>query len=1109
MKKNRKRRFLTDGIPGKFLRTMKLTLFLCCLGIMQVSAATYAQVGTVNIRVERAAVSDVFKLIEQQSNYTFVYNDEQIRTLSPLSLDETNANISTVLDRCLAGSDLKYELMENVIVINRQPAVPQKLMLIEGIVRDDDGNVLPGVSVSIQGTTLGVATDVDGKFKLEIPEMKDITLVFSFVGMNRQEVKYRGEKLLKIVMKEDATEMEEVVVQGIFNKKLSSYTGSAVTATAEEIKKVGSLNLIQALNAIDPSIRLTENLEFGSDPNRIPEITLRGENGFDLRSNADGDQINPNAPLYVLDGIEVSARQIYDMDMNRIESTTILKDASATALYGSRGANGVILITTKRPKAGEIRTTFNANFNVSTPDLRDYNLMNATEKLEYEKLAGIWESKDQREQEFRNKEYNERLKEVLRGVNTYWLSKPLQTGVNQRYSLFFEGGGAEFRYGIDLRYDTDQGVMKKSGRDRLGMGVNFNYNIGTKLYIYNTISVEEVKEKNSPYGDFSQYARLNPCDRPYDEDGNMVKSFFPSQENPLFNATLPNFNRGENLMIQDNLSADWWIVKSLRAKGSVAYTKNVYKKEIYRSPASTEYAQVTEPEKKGRYYVENSKGYSIDGSITLQYSQVLAEKHTVSLGAGSNMLISESSGDAFTGTGFAGDDIPFVGAATQFADKSSPTGSYDKSKLVGFFANLNYGYDNRYYLDASYRTDGSSKFGRDSRFAPFWSVGLAWNVHNESFWGDKDKYTLKIRGSVGNSGSVNFSSDQALTVYYYNFGNEYNGVYGAGLAGYGNPNLKWQNTKSYNAGVDLTLFRNRIQLFFDIYSKTTDNLLLSVDVAPSSGFSAYTENVGKSRNNGWEGRLRVMWIDNKSSKINWSTTFAMFHNTNKILRLSNTLQKMNENALDADKNRGKDVLRQYQEGRSQSALMLVPSAGIDPASGREVFIKLDGSRTFEYDPTDKIIVGDVHPKAEGTIASNFNWGGFNLYLLFNYRWGGKVYNGTLATKVEGASPYYNADRRALQERWKEPGDDVYYRSIKEMLPPYQTTRFVFDDNLFSLQTVSASYDLPRKYAAMIKAERIKVNFSTTDLFRLSTIKQERGTSYPFARTYTAGLSVTF
>lgn len=1113
MEKIRRWKFLCEGIPGKFLKIMKLVVLFCCVGMLHVSGMAYAQTGTVSIQVKDAPVADIFKLIEAQSVYTFVYNDEQIKLLSPLTVNEKNAEITKVLDKCLKNSGLRYELVDQVIVINKSNAAPQNKVTIQGIVKDVSGSPLPGVSVAIKGTTLGVATDVDGKFKIELPETKDIVLVFSFVGMEKQEMKYTGQKNLNIVMKDDATEIEEVVVQGVFQKKLSSYTGSVVTATADEIKKVGSLNIIQALNALDPSIRLSENLEFGSDPNRIPEISVRGENGFDLRSNADASQVNPNAPLYILDGIEVSPRQIYDMDMNRIESTTILKDASATSLYGSRGANGVILITTKRPKAGEIRTTFTANYNVSTPDLRDYNLMDAREKLEFEQLGGVWTTSDQQEQENRDRRFNERLKEVERGVNTYWLSKPLRTGVNQRYALSFEGGGAEFRYGLDLRYDTDQGVMKGSGRDRIGLNINFNYNIGTKLYIYNTASIEQVKEKNSPYGDFAQYAKLNPCDRLYNDDGSMVTSFYPSQANPLVNIELPNFDKGENLMVQDNLSADWVIVKGLRAKGNVALTKNIYQKEVFRSPASTDFLKEKDENKRGSYSIDDSKDFTVDGSYTVQYSETFVEKHTLSLGVGSNFRVYNSNGSGFTATGFAGDDIAFIGAASQFKEKTTrepnPRGGFDKSKLVGFFGNLNYGYDNRYFIDASYRTDGSSKFGRDSRFAPFWSVGVAWNIHNEKFVGDKENFTLKIRGSVGNTGSVNFTSEQALTTYQYNFSNEYNGIYGVGLMGYGNPGLKWQNTKAYNAGIDLTILRDRIQLFFDVYSKTTDNLLLTVDVAPSSGFSSYIENVGQSRNNGWDGRLRITWIDNKTSNINWSTTFAMFHNKNKILKLSNTLQEMNKNALDAEKNIGKDVLRQYEEGRSQSALMLVRSAGIDPATGREVFIKLSGERTFEYDPTDKVIVGDELPKAEGTIASNFNWGGFNLYLLFKYKWGGKIYNGTLATKVEGCNPIFNADRRALEARWKNSGDEVFYRSIKSVLPTYQTTRFVFDDNLFSLQTVSASYDLPRKYAAVIKAERIKINFATTDLFRLATIKQERGTSYPFARSYTAGLSVTF
>lgn len=227
------------------------------------------------------------------------------------------------------------------------------------------------------------------------------------------------------------------------------------------------------------------------------------------------------------------------------------------------------------------------------------------------------------------------------------------------------------------------------------------------------------------------------------------------------------------------------------------------------------------------------------------------------------------------------------------------------------------------------------------------------------------------------------------------------------------------------------------------------------------------------------------------------------------MKLSNTLEALNSEALSDDATSGRIVYRQFAEGRSQSALMVVQSAGIDPATGQEVYVKLDGTKTFTYDASDKIMVGDMNPKAEGTITSNFNWGGFNLYLLFKYQWGGKAYNGTLASKVEGCNPRFNADRRALEERWQKPGDDVYYTSIKNTSGPKQTTRFVFDDNLFSLQSVSASYDLPRRLAEKIGAERIKFNVSTTDVFRLSTIKQERGTSYPFAWTFTAGLNVTF
>ena len=239
----------------------------------------------------------------------------------------------------------------------------------------------------MKGTQIGSVTDFDGRFNFELPKQDSLVLVFSFIGYKQQEVRVKSNdtKPLSIVMLEDITEMDEVVVTGIYQRKKESFTGSEVTIETEEFKKVGALSITQALSAFDPSIRLAESLTNGSNPNVLPDITIRGENGFDLRANADDATTNPNAPLYILVGVEVSAERIYDMDINRVESITILKDASATAVYGSRGSNGVIVLTTIRPKSGQIRVSLNANYYISIPDLRDYNLMNAKEKLEYER----------------------------------------------------------------------------------------------------------------------------------------------------------------------------------------------------------------------------------------------------------------------------------------------------------------------------------------------------------------------------------------------------------------------------------------------------------------------------------------------------------------------------------------------------------------------------------------------------------------------------------------------------------------------------------------------------------------------------------------------------
>lgn len=792
---------------------------------LHVSAALHSQNKMVTLHLKGVSLEEVIQSLKLQTDYGFFYNidSKDIKKMTNISVDVKNMALEDVLLQILKGTNLTYSIVNDVVILNTRNSIVvndsvRKNHVLVGRVMDMNKEPLPGVTVRLENTSMGTATNFEGVFSFRLPVEKG-KLILSFVGFKTKGVEFKlPSDTLKIVLEEEVENVEEVVVTGYFNKAKESFTGSEVTIETEELKKVGALSITQALSAFDPSIRLAESLTNGSNPNVLPDITIRGENGFDLRANADDATTNPNAPLYILDGVEVSAERVYDMDVNRVESITILKDASATALYGSRASNGVIVITTIRPKSGQIRVSLNANYNISVPDLRDYNLMNAEEKLEYERLAGLYQDTDYLEQCKLDELYNSRLEEVRKGVNTYWLSQPLTTSLNQRYSINFEGGDEYFRYGIDLRYDTDKGVMKQSGRDRLGINLTFNYNIGTNFFIRNDLAVDNVKAKNSPYNEFYLYANQNPYDRIYDENGKFVEKLSSGDWNPLYNAHLAKKNTSTYTSIQDNFNIDWRIIPALRLQGRISYTRQFDKRDLFKSPESLDYSTETDPKKKGTYFRSNSQSDKFDGNLTLQYNKVLGV-HSLNVGVGSNLTESTEEGDSYTGVGFVNPNMIFIGAATSFKENSSPDGSYDKSRLVGFFGNVNYGYDNRYFLDLSFRTDGSSKFGRNSRFAPFWSVGVAWNVHKEAFWSGDEKSSLKLRASVGSTGTTNFSSTQALTTYNYDFSKIYNGVFGVSLAGYGNPELKWQNTISYNVGVDMTLLKGLVTFNGDFYIK--------------------------------------------------------------------------------------------------------------------------------------------------------------------------------------------------------------------------------------------------------------------------------------------------
>ncbi len=1102
----------------KLMIKMKLACLVLLLNLSGVQAHVWSQTSMLELSVNGKSMVEAIELLQKKTQLKFVFNHEELNNYR-VNAKIQGKTLEEALDILFSDKPLKYEITGEHVIISKTTEVqqqqPQKMTEITGVVVDENGGALPGVTVMIKGTSLGTATDIDGNFKLNIPETNTPnTLICSFVGMKDKEIQLvKGQTNYKITMEEQAQTLEDVVVTGYFQRKKISQTGSEVVVDGEELRKVGSLNLLQAISSFDPGVRTLENNEFGSDPNHMPEITIRGEAGFDLRSEADDSRTNPNAPLYIMDGIEVSATDVYDMDMNRVASFSILKDAAATSLYGSRGANGVIVITTVRPQPGEIRVTLNANFNISAPDLSSYNLMNAREKLEFERLAGEYTSSrnDYDEQSRFDIAYNEILAEVERGVDTYWLSRPLRTSVNQRYSAYLEGGDEHFRYGINLKYDNDKGVMIGSDREKYGINIYFSYDIASKLNVRNDLSVDDVKGSDSPYGSFSQYAQMNPYERIEDENGNLIRYYERNNNrisNPLINVGLPNYSFDKYTQITDNLQFQYWPIQNLFIKGNIALTKQIDRSESFLSASSTDFEAVTDANEKGSFTVSNGNSLDVTGGISISYNDNFFEKLSMSLGIGTEFSTKNSTSDGYTATGFLNDKLTHPSFAQQFRKSSSPSGAFDKQRLIGFLGNINLNWDNRYILDFSYRTDGSSVYGRDSRFAPFWSVGAAWNVNQEDFWTGVGN--LKIRASVGSTGSTNFSADQALTRFIYSGDYEYNGTYGAVISAYGNPALKWQQVMKYNVGFDMNVWRNIITVNFDAYLHRTQNLLLNVDVAPSTGFTSYVENVGSLDNKGIEARMRFNLINNTEKEVNWNVTLSMAHERDKIRKISNAMKAMNEEAMKLENNTDStSVFKMYEVGRSQNALMVVRSHGIDPATGNEIYIKRDGSLTFEYDPNDKVEVGNTTPKLQGYMNSNLTWKGLNLYMQFSYELGAKTYNSTLAQKVEGANPKYNADRRVLYDRWKQPGDIAMFRRIDDQSTLYQSSRLVQKNNFLKLSSLSLSYDLPRRILEKSFIERCRFTFSMTDVFYLSTIKQERGTSYPFARTFSLGANITF
>ena len=979
------------------------------------------------------------------------------------------------------------------------------LNVFSGTVYDENGDPMPLVTVQILGQTGGFITDSKGHFEFKTKNVTERVRV-TFMGYKAKAVTLRGGTPLRIDLEPDNQTIESVVVTGFTKKDKKSYTGAQTTIKSEQLLSVGTKNLLQGLEAFVPGLQVVQQNNLGSDPNARPELNLRGRATFSGAANL---------PLFVVDGAIVDVEYIYDMDMNTIESVTVLKDASASALYGAKAAAGVIVITTKPISEGAIRVNYSGTLRLSMPDLSDYHLLTPQQKLQYEDLAGLYKAGGAAMATSFDTQHSldlirDRVVRMIQsGTNTDWLAKPLRTGVSHSHTVSADGGDKYVRYGLSLRYGNETGVMMQSARERLSGTFKLSYNRQGKFFASNTLTVNRSTSQDPSYGSFSNFSKQNPYQSPYDANGELLAKLEHNLDNPLYEASLGSFNRAGSMDFLNTTTAQYWIDRNLRIDGDFSFTTRNNYSRSFKSPLSYTFRNETDLTKKGSMTENLGRGLSFLGKLMVSYNRTFFEKLYVTSMAGSSLESTTADNSSYTSLGFYSDVLGHPNFALGYGGSARPSGSESLATAAGFFFNGNAIYDNRYSVDVVYRYEGSSKFGKNQRFAPFWSLGTAWNIHNEKFFeGNKNIQLLKLRASIGYLGNISFDPYQALTTYTYN--NRINYIVGAGSVplAIGNPELKWERTLSKNVGLDLTLFKNRWDLTFDAYQKTTDNLLLDVSLAPSIGAVTARQNVGEVENNGIEFQTRVVPIQTKD--LQWSLSLNYSYNRNKVKKVSDALKALNQKNLGVDSlNRGTTPLPLYEEGESLTALKVVPSAGIDPATGKEIFIKRDGTYTFTYDPNDRRVFGDTSPWAYGSLTSYLMYKGFSLNANFGYSLGATVYNSTLASRVEGTTPKQNADRRVLESRWKQAGDVTRYRDIASTESPYQTSRFIQKEYYFTLRSLSLAYETEATWVKKLHMRRARVELLANDLFYLSTVKRERGLDYPFARSVEMSLRLSF
>ena len=985
-----------------------------------------------------------------------------------------------------------------------------------------------GVTIRLDGHSTGVITDINGCYVLTLPE-KGGLVIYSYIGFETRKIKVTSRQKVDVQMVEATESIQEVIVTGYNSIQKESFTGNTTKIEKEDLLKVNPNNLISAIQTFDPSFRIQENLAAGSDPNSLPQFVLRGQTGIgettlgQTSTSSISREVlsgNSNLPIFILDGFEVDVEKIYDLDMNSIHSINILKDAAATAMYGSRAANGVIVIERRAPEAGKFRVQYSGVLSAELPDLSSYNLMNAREKLETERLAGLYDSNTPEIDPYTNG-YYQRLNNVLTGVDTYWLSQGLRTALNHKHSVFIDGGENDVRWGVELGFRGTEGVMKHSSRKNANAAFYVDYRIGG-LQIKNKVTYTYNKSTDVPFNSFSDYSHLLPYMRLYDENGDYVRRLEKfdgasgTQVNPLYEINFYNsFDHSGYDEVTDDLSLNWRITDGLRLRGQFSVLMRNSTGDLYKDPASASYSAST-GNINGEKTESTQKRTVIDGSLSLMYNNTF-KGHNLNICLSSNMRQTQSTASETRYRGFPGGDLVSSNYAAEVYGK--PSSSDNTTRLVGALLTSNYTYNNIYLADLTGRIDGSSEFGSDKRWSMFWSTGAGINIHNYDFMKSNELFSmLKFRASYGLTGKTNFSLYSAKDMYQLQTDSWYPTGYGVFLYQMGNPNLKWERKYTLDYGVEIGLWHDKIYLKASAYDERTIDLITDYTIPSSTGFTSYKENMGKVKNTGVELELRARLYSDRNWLFQLYGSFA--RNKNTIIEISQAMRDYNKRVEElfsgynpessSDSKYAKTYLK-YYEGASLTSIYGMKSLGISPTNGKEIYLRRNGDVTDVWSADEWTIIGDTAPKGQGSFGYTLSYKQLSMFASFLYTFGGDAYNNTLVSYVENADiKNDNVDKRVLVDRWQKPGDITTMKDIRDRnVTTGASSRFVQKNNTLQWSSLTMSYNFRPEQLKKLHLSGLRLSFTMNDLFYWSTIRQERGLDYPYSRSFNLTTNIIF